>query len=109
MVTPDQVGLALTGHLRRVTGLRREEVAQLAPISTEYYTRLEQVRLPGASPSTLEAIARALPLDADQTRYLYELADKHAAQPSPAPANAQPNGSVLRPSCSWTTSPTPPP
>ncbi|WP_327684461.1 helix-turn-helix transcriptional regulator [Streptomyces sp. NBC_00467] len=80
-ITPDRAGLVPTFHPRRVAGLRREEVAQLASISTEYYTRLEQGRLPGASPSTLDSIARALRLDADETGYLFQLADKAASQP----------------------------
>ncbi|MEW2168161.1 helix-turn-helix transcriptional regulator [Streptomyces sp. NPDC007084] len=80
-ITPDQVGLVPTSRPRRVEGLRREEVAELASISTEYYTRLEQGKLPGASPSALGAIARALRLDADETDYLYKLADKAAAKP----------------------------
>ncbi|RSN53998.1 transcriptional regulator [Streptomyces sp. WAC 04229] len=78
-ISPDLCGLP-TGHLRRVPGLRREEVAQLAAISNEYYTRLEQGRLPSASPAALDSIARALHLDADQTSYLHQLADKHATR-----------------------------
>lgn len=57
-------------------GLRREEVAQLASISTDYYTRLEQGRIAGASTSALDAIARALRLSSDQISYLYQLAHK---------------------------------
>ncbi|MFD5188167.1 helix-turn-helix transcriptional regulator [Streptomyces sp. NPDC058357] len=78
-VTPDQVGLPAVGHPRRVKGLRREEVAQLAAISTEYYTRIEQGRLSGASAPVLAAIARALRLDDAQTSYLYRLAEKPGA------------------------------
>ena len=61
---------------RRVPGLRREEVAQLAMISADYYTRLEQGRLTGASTSVLDAIADALRLGDDQRRYLYSLTNK---------------------------------
>ncbi|MCX4679133.1 helix-turn-helix transcriptional regulator [Streptomyces sp. NBC_01433] len=75
-VTPEQAGLPAVGHPRRVKGLRREEVAQLASLSAEYYTRIEQGRLQGASAPALAAIARALHLDADQTSYLYQLANK---------------------------------
>ncbi|MEU2433856.1 helix-turn-helix transcriptional regulator [Streptomyces sp. NPDC007861] len=82
-VTPGQVGLPATGRFRRVKGLRREEVAQLASLSTEYYTRLEQGRLAGASTSALDAIARALRLDPDQSSYLYQLADKAGVRPRP--------------------------
>lgn len=76
-ITPENVGLAAAGR-RRVPGLRREEVAQLASVSRDYYTRLEQGRVPGASASTLEAIAHALQLSPDQTTYLFTLANKEA-------------------------------
>lgn len=72
---PETVGLPRTGALRRVRGLRREEVAQLAAISTDYYTRLEQGRIP-PSGSVLETLARVLRLDDDQRAYLYELAGR---------------------------------
>jgi transcriptional regulator with XRE-family HTH domain len=78
-VTPEEVGLPTSGHPRRVTGLRREEVAQLASISVDYYTRIEQGRLAGASASALAAIARALRLSLDETRYLHQLAHKSEA------------------------------
>ncbi|KXO97007.1 Uncharacterised protein (plasmid) [Tsukamurella tyrosinosolvens] len=76
-LAPADVGLANTGT-RRVSGLRREEVAQLAAISTDYYTRIEQGRL---SPTThvLDALVRALRLDPDQADYAVSLLD-HAAQ-----------------------------
>jgi Helix-turn-helix domain len=62
-VTPEQAGLPDTGGERRVPGLRREEVAMLAGLSTDYYTRLERGKIRGASESVLNAIARALQLD----------------------------------------------
>ncbi len=49
-LTPRAVGLPDSAGQRRVAGLRREEVAQLAAISTDYYTRLEQGRLPASAP-----------------------------------------------------------
>jgi transcriptional regulator with XRE-family HTH domain len=61
---------------RRVRGLRREEVAQLAMISTDYYTRLEQGRLASASEGVLDALATALRLSQDERGYLYKLANK---------------------------------
>ncbi|MYS36751.1 helix-turn-helix protein [Streptomyces sp. KhCrAH-43] len=79
-LTPRAVGLPDSGGLRRVAGLRREEVAQLAAISTDYYTRLEQGRLPASAP-VLETIAEALHLDEDQRRYLFGLAGKETAKP----------------------------
>jgi transcriptional regulator with XRE-family HTH domain len=62
-ITPDQVGLPIYGDNRRVPGLRREEVALLAGVSVDYYTRLERGNLSGVSESVLEALARALQLD----------------------------------------------
>jgi transcriptional regulator with XRE-family HTH domain len=79
-LTPLAVGLPETGSSRRVPGLRREEVAQLAAISVDYYTRLEQGRLP-PSASILATLTRALRLDDDQQTYLYELAGKTAVRP----------------------------
>jgi transcriptional regulator with XRE-family HTH domain len=73
---PAAIGLSAVGGPRRVPGLRREEVAQLAMISTDYYTRLEQGRLAGASPAVLDALATALRLGPDERSYLYQLANK---------------------------------
>jgi transcriptional regulator with XRE-family HTH domain len=86
---PATVGLADTGGPRRVPGLRREEVAQLATISTDYYTRLEQGRLPGASPAVLDALATTLRLGPDERSYLYRLADKSDRQPPSRPRPEQ--------------------
>lgn len=69
---PAEVGLPSGPHARRVPGLRREEVAQLAGISIDYYNRLEQGRLTPSRPA-LSAIARSLKLDADQIAYLHSL------------------------------------
>ncbi|WP_223190803.1 helix-turn-helix domain-containing protein [Nonomuraea terrae] len=71
---PADVGLADYGGRRRVPGLRREELAQLAGVSAGYYTRLEQGNSPNASDSVLDAIARVLRLDADERAHLYALA-----------------------------------
>ncbi|MFI6996319.1 helix-turn-helix domain-containing protein [Nocardia sp. NPDC050175] len=79
-LTPREVGLPETSTRRRVRGLRRTEVAQLASISVEYYTRLEQGRV-RVSASVLSTLARALRLDEDQQTYLYELAGKTDARP----------------------------
>ena len=73
---PSAVGLPDAGG-RRVPGLRREEVAQMAGVSTDYYIRLEQGRERHPSDQVLECVARALDLDADATRYLFGVA--HAA------------------------------
>lgn len=71
-VQPEDVGLTSFGH-RRTPGLRREEVAMLAGISTDYYLRLEQGRDRTPSVQVLEAIGRVLRLDEDQTTYLLAL------------------------------------
>jgi transcriptional regulator with XRE-family HTH domain len=73
-LTPDQAGVPLYGQRRRVPGLRREEVAQLAGVSTDYYTRLEKGNLRGASDSVLDAICRALQLDDAERAHLLDLA-----------------------------------
>lgn len=75
-LSPRTLGLPDAGNLRRVQGLRREEVAQLAAISTDYYTRLEQGRIAASGP-VLDALANVLRLDDDQRAYLYELAGRH--------------------------------
>jgi transcriptional regulator with XRE-family HTH domain len=75
-MSPERVGLPTARQSRRVPGLRREEVAQLAMISTDYYTRLEQGRLTGASASVLDALASALCLGDDERNYLYKLTNK---------------------------------
>ncbi|MET8971205.1 helix-turn-helix transcriptional regulator [Streptomyces hydrogenans] len=72
-VTPKDVGLP-AGARRRTPGLRREEVAQLAGMSADYYIRLEQARGPQPSPPMLAALARALRLDADERDHLHLLA-----------------------------------
>ena len=56
-ITPQQAGLQFYGGHRRVPGLRREEVAMLAGVSADYYTRLEKGNLAGVSDSVLEAVA----------------------------------------------------
>src|SRR6202043_1964245 len=62
-ITPQEAGLATYGGRRRVPGLRREEVAQLAGVSVDYYNRLERGRNPHVSDAVLDAVARALPPD----------------------------------------------
>jgi transcriptional regulator with XRE-family HTH domain len=78
---PDDVGLP-SGARRRAPGLRREEVAALAAMSTDYYTRLEQQRGPQPSEQMLAALARALRLTDDERDYLFRVAGRNA--PSPA-------------------------
>lgn len=73
-VTPEQVGLPPGGAARRVPGLRREEVAVLAGVSTDWYTRLEKGHIKGVSDEVLSAVARALLLDDAETTHLFHLA-----------------------------------
>lgn len=77
-LTPDQVGLP-TGGNRRVKGLRRNEVATLAGVSIEYYTRIERGAISGVSAEILDALAKALQLDDAERAHLFDLAQ--AASP----------------------------
>ncbi|TMR91664.1 helix-turn-helix transcriptional regulator [Nonomuraea basaltis] len=71
---PEDTGLPVYGGRRRVPGLRREELAQLAGVSAGYYTRLEQGQSPNASDAVLDAVARVLRLDEAERAHLYTLA-----------------------------------
>jgi transcriptional regulator with XRE-family HTH domain len=73
-ITPQQAGLPAYGGRRRVPGLRREEVALLAGVSVDYYTRLERGDLKGVSRSVLDAMASALHLDEPERTHLNNLA-----------------------------------
>src|SRR5215469_14016570 len=70
-ITPDQAGMPLYGGRRRVPGLRREEVAMLAGVSIDYYTRLEKGNVAGVSDEVLGAVARALQLDEAERAHLF--------------------------------------
>ena len=72
-ITPDQAELSAYGGRRRVSGLRREEVAMLAGISVEYYTQLERGSVRGVSEDVLDAISRALQLDDVERVHLFDL------------------------------------
>ncbi|MCW2577951.1 MAG: putative transcriptional regulator, family [Modestobacter sp.] len=82
-ITPEQAGLLPGGGRRRVAGLRREEVAVLAGVSTDWYIRLEKGHIAGVSEDVLEAVGRALQLDEAEQTYLFDLA--RAAKPTRAP------------------------
>jgi transcriptional regulator with XRE-family HTH domain len=90
---PGDVGLA-TGVRRRAPGLRREEVAALAVMSTDYYTRLEQRRGPQPSEQMLASLARALRLTSGERNYLFQVAG-HSPPPS-GPASAHVAPALLR-------------
>jgi transcriptional regulator with XRE-family HTH domain len=94
-ITPEQAGLRTFGGTRRVPGLRREEVALLAGVSVDYYTRLERGNASGVSESVLEALARALQLDDAERAHLFDLA--RATQTTPRPRR-RPARRAVRPS-----------
>lgn len=95
---PEEVGVTPHPTRRRVTGLRREELATLANVSITHYTRLEQGRATSASEGLLEAIARTLRLTDDETAHLKDLARRPAAGASsrPAPPRASQAGASAR-------------
>jgi transcriptional regulator with XRE-family HTH domain len=85
-ITPGQAGLPAYGGNRRVSGLRREEVAMLAGVSVDYYTRLERGNAHGASDSVLESLARALQLDEAERAHLFDLVHTNTASKPARPA-----------------------
>ncbi|MFH8252029.1 helix-turn-helix transcriptional regulator [Microbacterium sp. B2969] len=95
-LTPDQAGLPAFGGNRRVAGLRREEVALLAGVSVDYYTRLERGDLSGVSDGVLEALARGLQLDDAETAHLFDLA--RTANRSPVARKPRQRTEAIRPS-----------
>lgn len=98
-VTPQQAGLPVYGgDRRRVAGLRREEVALLAGISSEYYTRLERGNATGVSESVIEGIAQALQLDDAERAHLLQLIHTAGATRPPRrrPAQQQVRTTVQR-------------
>ncbi|MEV4449265.1 helix-turn-helix transcriptional regulator [Streptomyces mirabilis] len=97
-VTPADVGLPEGPGLRRTPGLRREELATLAGVSIDYYTRLERGKETNPSPSVVDALAAALRLDGTEREHLRDLAARAARtvpELSPAPGGSgHPSGSV---------------
>jgi transcriptional regulator with XRE-family HTH domain len=89
-ITPDRAGIIQNGT-RRVPGLRRGEVAQLAGVSVEYYSKIERGNLVGASDSVLEAIARALQLDSAERAHLADFA-RAASGPALTTPRRRPRG-----------------
>jgi transcriptional regulator with XRE-family HTH domain len=98
-ITPEQAGLPVYGP-RRVPGLRREEVAVLAGVSIQYYTRLERGDMNGVSESVLQALAGALQLDDPERAHLFDLA--RAAHPTPARPRRRQAKPRVRPEIHWT-------
>ena len=77
-ITPEQAKLPAYGGNRRVAGLRREEVAMLAGVSVDYYTKLERGNFGSVSEGVLEALVRALQLDEPEREHLFHLANATA-------------------------------
>ena len=94
-IPPEAAGLAVAGGHRRVPGLRREEVAMLAGVSVEYYTRLERGRASGVSDSVLDSIGSVLQLDDVEQSHLRRLIRGASAQTA---TPARPAPQELRPS-----------
>lgn len=93
-IAPEDVGLPPVGNPRRVKGLRREEVALLAAVSVDHYTRLEQGRVAAASENLLAGIAHALRLTDEEHEYLRMLVQ---ARPVRRPRASAPEiGAALR-------------
>ncbi|HET9873928.1 MAG TPA: helix-turn-helix transcriptional regulator [Propionibacteriaceae bacterium] len=82
-LTPDQAGLPVYGANRRVTGLRREEVALLAGVSVEYYTKLERGNVGTVSDGVLDGVAHALQLDDAERDHLRRLVQTVATRRPP--------------------------
>ncbi|MFF3563772.1 helix-turn-helix transcriptional regulator [Streptomyces sp. NPDC002574] len=85
-ISPERAGLTPAPTSRRVPGLRREEVAQLAGVSVDYYVRLERGRAVNVSEGVLDAIARALQLTGDERGHLFRIAKPVRSRPRPVPA-----------------------
>jgi transcriptional regulator with XRE-family HTH domain len=94
-VTPADVGLRTYGSARRVPGLRREELAQLAGVSAGYYTRLEQGQAGTASQQVLDALAKVLQLDQTETAHLHNLARQPTTSRLVRPRPERPHPRVL--------------
>ncbi|WP_327064536.1 helix-turn-helix transcriptional regulator [Kitasatospora sp. NBC_01302] len=94
LVAPAEAGLPTTGR-RRVPGLRREEVAELVGLSTDYYVRLEQGRAEHPSDEVLDALSRALRLGSAERAHLHDLA--RPPRRAGAAAAATGRGEALRP------------
>jgi transcriptional regulator with XRE-family HTH domain len=87
-LSPEQAGVIASSGARRVPGLRREEIARLADVSTDYYTRLEQGRNIHPSRAVLDAVARALQLDPGEHAHMIDLLENCAMSQRP-PASGQ--------------------
>jgi transcriptional regulator with XRE-family HTH domain len=94
-ITPEQAGVPTFNGVRRVPGLRREEVAHAAGISVDYYNRLERGKTTTASPEILNAIASTLQLDQTEHDHLFDLFA--TTRRPPARSARRPQQSTVRP------------
>ncbi|MBW8086994.1 helix-turn-helix domain-containing protein [Streptomyces hygroscopicus subsp. hygroscopicus] len=104
LVRPEDVGI-LPGARRRVAGLRREEVALLAGVSTDYYVRLEQGRERHPSAQVVDALARALVLEKDAVAHLHRLARPAPGRRRPAARRERVSPTLLRMMEGWPRTP----
>ena len=100
-ITPQMAGLPVVGGNRRVPGLRREEVAMLAGVSVDYYTRLERGRAAGASEEVLDALASALLLDDAERQHLFDLARSVSSTGRARRRRPRAGRAALRPGVQW--------
>ncbi|MFJ9203068.1 helix-turn-helix transcriptional regulator [Streptomyces flaveolus] len=94
-IAPEQAGLPVYGN-RRVKGLRRSEVAMLAGVSVEYYTRMERGSLSGVSDAVLDSLGTALRLNDTERAHLHDLARAASAKPARARRTAAPRRPAVR-------------
>ncbi|MGW4798883.1 helix-turn-helix transcriptional regulator [Nonomuraea sp. NPDC004297] len=100
LLRPEDLGMP-AGTRRRVRGLRREEVAQTAGVSTDYYVRLEQGRERHPSSQVVDALARALELEDDAATHLHELARPAPARRRPRARHEQVSPGLVRMMAAW--------
>jgi transcriptional regulator with XRE-family HTH domain len=105
LVRPQDVGIPDPSSRRRVPGLRREEVAMLAGVSSDYYIRLEQGRDQHPSSQVLDALARALQLDDDATAHLRRLATPPTRKRRRTPRPEKVPAGILQLIASWSETP----
>jgi transcriptional regulator with XRE-family HTH domain len=104
LVRPEDVNVPVVGR-RRVAGLRREEVAMLAGVSSDYYVRLEQGRERNPSAQVVDALSRALDLDEETSAHLHRLAHPAAGRRRPAPRRERVNPTLVRMMEGWERTP----
>lgn len=104
LLQPEDIGMPV-GARRRVSGLRREEVAQLAGVSTDYYIRLEQGRERHPSDQVVDALARALELDDDAAAHLHRLAHPAVDNRRTARGPERVGDALLRMMAAWPQTP----